>query len=50
MTTITVMPGSVVVYNVNPWNDTQASRLMKDDKNSLADGASCPTSNATFTP
>ncbi len=50
MTTITVMPGSVATYNVNPWNNTQASRLRKDDKNSLADGASCPTSNATFMP
>ncbi len=50
MTAITVMPGSVATYNVNPWNNTQASRLRKDDKNSLADCASCPTSNATFTP
>jgi hypothetical protein len=44
------MPGSVAVYNVNPWNNTQARRLRKDDKNSLADGASRPTSNATFVP
>ncbi len=50
MTAITVMPGSVAAYNVNHWNNTQASRLRKDEKNSLADGASCPTSNATFTP
>jgi hypothetical protein len=50
MTPITVMPGSVAAYNVNPWNNTQASGLRKDDKNSLADGASPPTSNATFTP
>jgi hypothetical protein len=50
MTAITVMPGSVSAYNVNPWNNTQASGLRKDDKNSLADGASCPTPNATFTP
>ncbi len=50
MTTIMVMPGSVSAYNVNPWNNTQASRLRKDDKNSLADGASRPTPNATFTP
>jgi hypothetical protein len=50
MTIITVMPGFVATYNVNPWNNTQASRLRKDDKNSLTDGASCPTSNATFTP
>ncbi len=50
MTAITVMPGSVATYNVNPGNNTQASRLRKDDKNPLADGASHPTSNATFTP
>jgi hypothetical protein len=50
MTTITVMPGSVSAYNVNPWNNTQASGLRKDEKNSLVDGASCPTPNATFTP
>ncbi len=50
MTAITVMPGSVAAYNINPWNNTQASGLRKDDTNSLADGASSPTSNATFTP
>ncbi len=50
MTAITAMPGSVSTYNVNPWNNTQASRLRKDDKNSLMDGASCPTPNATFMP
>jgi hypothetical protein len=50
MTNITVMPGSIATYNINPWNNTQVSRLKKDDKNSLADGASHPTSNATFTP
>jgi hypothetical protein len=50
MTALTVTPGSVSAYNVNPWNNTQASRLRKDDKNSLADGASRPTPNATFTP
>ncbi len=50
MTAITVMPGSIAAYNVNPWNNTQASGLRKDDKNSLVDGASCPTFNATFTP
>ncbi len=50
MTAITVMPGSVATYNVNPWNNTQASGSRKDEKNSLADGASCLTSNATFTP
>jgi hypothetical protein len=48
MTAITVMPGSVSTYNVNPWNNTQASKLRKDDKNSLADGASRPTPNAAF--
>ncbi len=50
MTAITAMPGSVAAYNVNPGNNTQASGLRKDDKNPLVDGASCPTSNATFTP
>jgi hypothetical protein len=50
MTAITVMPGSVSAYNVNPWNNTQASGLRKDDKNSLTDGVSRPTPNATFTP
>jgi hypothetical protein len=49
MTAITVMPGSVSAYNVSPWNNTQASGLRKDDKTSLADGASRPTPNATFT-
>ncbi len=50
MTAIMVMPDSIATYNVNPWNNTQASRLRKDDKNSLADGASRPTSNTTFMP
>jgi hypothetical protein len=50
MTAITVKPGSIAVYNVNPWNNTQSSRLRKDDKNSPADGASRPTSNVTFMP
>jgi hypothetical protein len=50
MTAITVMPGSVSTYNVNPCNNTQASPLRKDDKNSRVDGASRPTPNATFTP
>ena len=50
MTAITVMPGSVSAYNVNPWNNIQASRLRKEDKNSLADCASCPNPNATFMP
>jgi hypothetical protein len=50
MTAIMVMPDSVATYNVNPWNNTQASRLRKDDKNSLVDGAPCPTSYATFMP
>jgi hypothetical protein len=50
MTAITVMPGSVAAYNVNPWNNTQASGLRKDDKNSLADGASRPTSTPLSRP
>ncbi len=49
-TAIMIMPGSVATYNVNPWNNTQASGLREDDKNSFVDGASCPTSNATFMP
>jgi hypothetical protein len=49
MTAITVMPGSVSAYNVNPWNKIQASGLRKEDKNSLVDCASRPTPNATFT-
>jgi hypothetical protein len=49
MNAITVMPGSIATYNVYPGNNTQASGLRKDDKNPLVDGASCPTSNATFT-
>ncbi len=32
MTAITVMPGSVSAYNVNPWNNTQASGLRKVDE------------------
>jgi hypothetical protein len=50
MTAITVMPGSVTAYTINPWNNTQAIRPRKDEKNSLADGASRPTSNTTFMP
>ncbi len=50
MTAITVMPGSVSAYNVNPWNNTLGSGLRKDEKNSLANGASRPTPNATFMP
>jgi hypothetical protein len=50
MTAITVMSGSVATYNGNPWNNTQASGLRKDEKKSLEDGASRPTSNTTFTP
>jgi hypothetical protein len=50
MTAIMVMPGSVSAYNVNPWNNIQASGLRKEDKNSLVDCASCPTPNTTFTP
>jgi hypothetical protein len=44
MTVITIMPGSVTAYTLNPWNNTQASGQRKDEKNSLADGASHPTS------
>ncbi len=50
MTAIMVMPGSVSAYNVNPWNNIQASGLRKEDKNSLVDCASRPTPNATFMP
>jgi hypothetical protein len=50
MTSIMVMPGSVAVYTVHPWNNTQASRPRKDEKNSFVDGASCPTTNTTFMP
>ncbi len=50
MTAITVMPGSVSTYDVNPWKNIQASGLRKEDKNSLMDCASCPTPNATFMP
>jgi hypothetical protein len=50
MTTITVMPGSVTAYTVSPWNNTQACRPRKDERNSLMDGASCPIYNTTSTP
>jgi hypothetical protein len=50
MTAITVMPGSVTAYTINPWKNTQACGPRKDEKNSLMDGASCSTSNTTFTP
>ncbi len=50
MTTITVMPCSVTAYTIKPWNKTQASRPRKDERNSPADGASCPISNTTSTP
>jgi hypothetical protein len=50
MTAITVMPGSVTAYTVSPWNNTQACGTRKDERNSLADGASCPISNNTSTP
>jgi hypothetical protein len=50
MTAITVMPGSVTTYTVNPWNNTQASGPRKDDRCSPTDSASCPTSNTTSTP
>jgi hypothetical protein len=44
------MPGSVTAYTINPWNNTQASKPRKDERNSPTDGASCPTSNTTFMP
>jgi hypothetical protein len=50
MTAIMVMPGYVTAYTVNPWNNTQASRTRKDERNSPMDGASRPTSNTTFMP
>jgi hypothetical protein len=50
MTAIMVTPGSVTAYTVNPWNNTQANRPRKDEKGSLMDCASCPTSNTTSTP
>jgi hypothetical protein len=50
MTAIMVMPGSITTYTVNPWYNTQASRPRKDEKCSLVDGASRPTSNTTSTP
>jgi hypothetical protein len=50
MTAITFMPGSAATNTVHPWNNTQASGSRKDEKNSLADCASCPTSNTTFMP
>jgi hypothetical protein len=50
MTAFTVMPGSVTASTINPWNNTQASGPKKDEKYSLMDGASCPTSNTTSTP
>jgi hypothetical protein len=49
-TAVTIMPGSVTVYTISPWNNTQACGLRKDERNSLADGASCPISNTTSTP
>ncbi len=50
MTAITVMPGSVTVCTVSPWNNTQASGPRKDERNSPMDSASCPISNTTSTP
>jgi hypothetical protein len=50
MTPITVIPGSVTAYIINPWNNTQASGPRKDERNSLTDGTSRPTSHTTFTP
>jgi hypothetical protein len=48
MTTIMVMPGSVTAYIVNPWNNNQASRPRKDERNSPMDGTSHLTSKTTF--
>jgi hypothetical protein len=50
MTAITVMPGSITAYTISPWNNTQVCRTRKDERNSLADGASCSNSNPTSTP
>jgi hypothetical protein len=50
MTAITVMPGSVTAYILNPWNNTQGSGPRKNEKCSLGEGASRPTSNTTSTP
>jgi hypothetical protein len=50
MTTITVMPGSVTAYIVSLWNNTQVSKLRKDERNSVVDGASHSDYNTTFTP
>jgi hypothetical protein len=50
MTAIMVMPGSITPYAINPWNNTQASGPRKDEKNSLVDGASRPTSSITSMP
>jgi hypothetical protein len=33
MTAIMAMPSSVTAYTVNPWNNTQASRPKKDERN-----------------
>jgi hypothetical protein len=50
MTPIMVMPGAVTAYTVSPWNNIQACRPKKDDKNSsLADGVSHSNSNANST-
>jgi hypothetical protein len=50
MTAIIVMPDSVTAYTVNPWNNTQASGLRKDERNSPVDGASHPISNTSSMP
>jgi hypothetical protein len=44
------MPGSVTAYTISPWNNTQACRPRKGERNSLTDGASCPISKTTSTP
>jgi hypothetical protein len=50
MTDITVMPGCVTAYTVNPWNNTQASGPRKDEKNSSMDGTCRPISDTTSMP
>jgi hypothetical protein len=47
MTAITVVPCSVTAYTINPWNNTKANGPRKNEKCSLVDGASRPTSNTT---
>jgi hypothetical protein len=49
MTPITVIPGAVAAYTVSHWNNTQACRPKKANKNSsLTDGASRSNFNANY--